>query len=480
MCSLKLPELCRICLLEDARAKANFSDNTIIVTNSTGSAFSITTPDGRSVRQVSEYALTRHGPLLAAVLEFRNMHVERPCFCKPLACALRSTFALGYVIHDATWPTPSYAITEGLAQLQPDGKLALSSEDGVAQVVLHSHHRRFAVCYPLLVGERPQEAQYEYVWQTQVFSMASHPSRWQPAVRAALLVAAELGLNVESSLVALSQLARFPAISPNPAMLSGLQAGDQSNDGNLQDTSSITGGLSSAAAPAERRTVLPRADDCSRSSLGEQLRTDSWWGEPSLSLLPPEDVLMFEWTPDATYQFLSEGEVEVWVHVDESCMVSTRGGRFLEHFKDAESMGQMYAANCVPETVWSRDHTYRYPLAALAVHALKVRSHNTTIRAAITARAPTARMDSSATGAAPEILGVTSDDLFAVASTNVVEESIVPGHGPLPRAHQLPPYRIYDAANPPDPNFLPRPPPLEDAAAQYTLAALRGARAAIV
>ncbi|GIL73336.1 hypothetical protein Vretimale_4900 [Volvox reticuliferus] len=430
MSSPRLPELCRICLLEDARAKANFSDNTIIVTNSAGSAFSITTPDGRSVRQMSEYALTRHGPLLAAVLEFRNMHVERPYFCKPLACALRSGFALGYVIRDATWPTPSYAIAEGLAQLQPDGRLALSSEDGVAQVVLHSHHRRFAVCYPLLVGERPQEAQYEYVWQTQVFSVASHPSRWQPAVRAALFVAAELGHNVESSFAALGQLARIDTINPNSSRLSGLKAGDQSTDGNYRDTSSTCYGFSSAVAPAERRTVLPRADDCIRSSLTEQLRTDGWWGEPSLSLLPPEDVLTFEWTPDATYQFLpEEGEVEVWVHADESCMVSTRGGRFLEHFKDAESVGQMYAANCVPDTVWSRDKTYRYPLAALAVHALKVRSHNTTLREALAARAPTAYMDSSAAGAAPGILGVAADDLFAVVSTAVVEESSVPGFG---------------------------------------------------
>lgn len=365
MTSPSIPELCRVCILDHARAKANFSDNTVIVMNSTGSSFSITAPDGRSTRQVSEYALSRHCPLLATVLEFRNMHVEFPCFCKPLARGLRSGFTLGFVIRDATWPTPAQAISDGLAQLQPDDKITLSSEDGVAQLVLHRHQRRFAVCYPLLVAERPQEAQYEYVWQTQVFNVASHPARWQPAVRTVLLVASRLGKHGELCGAALSPPCSRPQIPPDPC--TGKNFEYSVNNVDCKETSS-------REEPAARRSVLPRADDCIRSGLTEQLRTDGWWSETSLSLMPPDDLLLFEWTPHATCQYLPEiGEVEVWVHIDESCLVSTRGGKFLEHYRDADGTAQMYAATCVPDTVWSPDRTYRYPLASLAHHALKIR-----------------------------------------------------------------------------------------------------------
>ncbi|KXZ56916.1 hypothetical protein GPECTOR_1g826 [Gonium pectorale] len=380
----ELPELCRVCILRDARAKATFSDNTILVTNSTGSSFLVLAPDGRATRQLSEYALTRHSPLLAAVLEFRNMHVEQPCVCKPLARVLRSGFSLGYAIHDATWPNPRHAADAGLAQLQQDGKVVVSSEDGVAQVVLHGHRRRFAVCYPLLVGERPQEARYDYVWQTQVFSVASHPARWRPAVRAALLAAAALGQDVGAALAGLEHESASSQQQGHDQQQQGYSnmgliptAAALDPDDGLAGTGPA-GSLSIAEEapepPSVRRCLLPRADECVRTGLAEQLPSDGWWAEPSLSLLPPGDVLMFEWTPHATYQFLPEsGEVEVWVHADESCMASTRGGRFLAHYKGCEAEGQLYVANCVPEAVWSRDQACRYPLGALAAHALKLR-----------------------------------------------------------------------------------------------------------
>jgi hypothetical protein len=370
MSTQPLPELYRICILEDCRTKATFSDNTILITNSAGSAFSILTPDGQRKRQVSEYALARHSSLLAPVLEFRNMHVDLPCFCKPLARVLRSGFSLGYVIRDATWPTPSHSIAEGLAQLQPDGKMVLSSEDGVAQIVLHNHHRRFAVCYPLLVAERPQEGQYEYVWQTQVFSMASYPPRWQPAVRAALLAASQLGQTVDPSLAA-------PGQNADPCTTSMLHpdAGSEPPFGGLLCNGGAEFSSDGHEPASGRRSTLPRADDCARAALTEQLPTDGWWSEPSLSLLPTDHLLMVEWTPQATYQFLPEmGEVEVWVHVDESCLVSVKGGRFLQHLRDAgNGGGKLYAANCVPDAVWSGDQSSRYRLAPLAAHALKVR-----------------------------------------------------------------------------------------------------------
>ncbi|GFR40516.1 hypothetical protein Agub_g1085, partial [Astrephomene gubernaculifera] len=425
-----LPELCRVCILPDARAKAIFSDNTIVVTNSSGSSFLLIASDGRITRQLSEYALTRHSPLLAALLEFRNMHVDLPCFCKPLARALRSSFALGYLVRDATWPSPSHAVESGLAQVQPDGKVVVSSVDGVAQVVLHGHFRRFAVCYPLLVAERPQEAKYEYVWQTQVFSVASHPARWQPAVRTALQAAAQLGLGVHAVLATLDQpqqLAHSQVAQEDAGHLGQICSG-----GSEEGASGAGGG---GGCGSDRRSVLPRADDNSaRPGLTEPLHSGGWWCEPSLSLLPPEDELLLEWTPHATYHYLSEaGEVEVWVHADESCLVSRRGGRFMAHYKDSESEGQLYAANCVPEAVWSRDQAYRYPLGLLAAHALKLRSHNTTVAAAVAARLPAHLGDNrhllpGTASRAPGSSG-TPDELFAAASTAVLEESCVAGHG---------------------------------------------------
>ncbi|GLC50872.1 hypothetical protein PLESTB_000441400 [Pleodorina starrii] len=372
------------------------------------------------------------------------MHVELPCFCKPLARVLRSGFTLGYVIRDATWPTPCYAIAEGLAQLQSDGKVALSSEDGVAQVVLHGHQRRFAVCYPLLVAERPQDAKYDYVWQTQVFSVASYPPRWGPAVRAALQVTALLRQSVQQPCLATSGESPGPCCSPSA--MAERNAGSRAADPDPDPDAAGSGGSGAAshdpvsfATPSERRSTLPRADDCVRSAPTE-LRVEGWWSEPSLSLLPPDDVVSFEWTPQATYQYLPEaGEMEVWVHADESCLVSARGGRFLEHFKGADGGAhKVYAANCVPDAVWSRDQACRYPLASLAAHALKIRSHNTTLRAALAARMPVASalQDGAAglprpscPGNGPGSIGTLGDDLFAVASTAVLEESSVPGHG---------------------------------------------------
>ena len=104
------PELTRIVVAEDGRVKANFDDASILLLNSTGSAFiccsgetalaaptlgsdasSWSTPGSSLIRsrQLSEFALSRHSPQLAVVLEFRNMHMDLPFFCKPLLRAPR-------------------------------------------------------------------------------------------------------------------------------------------------------------------------------------------------------------------------------------------------------------------------------------------------------------------------------------------------------------------------------------------------------
>lgn len=50
----------------------------------------------------------------------------------------------------------------------------MSTEDDAGRMVMHSHGRRFAVCYPILVQELPTEGAYEYMWQTQVGCETGH------------------------------------------------------------------------------------------------------------------------------------------------------------------------------------------------------------------------------------------------------------------------------------------------------------------
>eukprot|EP00967_Tisochrysis_lutea_P093793 scaffold135971_cov18-Tisochrysis_lutea.AAC.1 len=105
------PSLLRICVAQDGRLKANFSDNSILVLNASGSGFVhclhassnsglqcaqaspavaasplVNTTDCNPVisRQLSEYALSRHIPQLRVALEFRNMHLDQPFFCQSL------------------------------------------------------------------------------------------------------------------------------------------------------------------------------------------------------------------------------------------------------------------------------------------------------------------------------------------------------------------------------------------------------------
>ena len=80
----------------------------------------------------------------------------------------------------------------------------------------------------------------------------------------------------------------------------------------------------------------------------------------------------------ATYQFHPDtGEAEVWLHGDDSCLSTLKQGRFVAHTRQQQQPGggppqeQLYAAHCVPESVWGCDG--RYALASMAAHAVKFR-----------------------------------------------------------------------------------------------------------
>lgn len=105
----------------------------------------------------------------------------------------REGMKLGFRMADIWWPADAAeAIAKGLVQQHEDGKLAVSAEDGAGRIVLHQLWRRIAVCYPLLIRDAAQEGAWEYIWQTQVFSLLACPLRWGPAVELLLQVAQHL------------------------------------------------------------------------------------------------------------------------------------------------------------------------------------------------------------------------------------------------------------------------------------------------
>ena len=381
------PSLLRLCVAEDGRAKANFSDNSLLLLSAQGSLFTHCPPgEGASTTtQLSEFALTRHVPQLDVVLEFRNMHVDQPFFCKPLlrSGAPRQGLALGYLIRELWWPaTADEAVSKGLVEPLPDGRLVLSTADSSARMVLHAHRRRFAVCYPLLVGERPYDGKYEYVWHTQVFSLRGYPPRWQPAV--------ELLMDVVRTLDAQQQQQQQLEQGPGSTAAATAEPPQGAYPAPATELYPPAAGqqlvLHPAAAhtPSQRCVVLPTATDRGLGGGREGFKQGSWWFEPTLTLLPSDEIITLEWTPEGLYQYNpSSQEAEVWVHHDESCLATVKQGRFIARTRHDATAGtaveQLYAASCVPETTWLGDGggqgqpPVRISLAQLAAHAQKLR-----------------------------------------------------------------------------------------------------------
>ena len=77
-------DLTRVCVSADGCLKANFSDNSILLLSANGANFVVISSSGEKQRQLSEFALSRHTAALAVVLEFRNMHLDKPFFCSKL------------------------------------------------------------------------------------------------------------------------------------------------------------------------------------------------------------------------------------------------------------------------------------------------------------------------------------------------------------------------------------------------------------
>lgn len=271
-------ELSRLCMAADGRIKAQFNDNSILLLSPNGRTFTHIDKDGNVMRQLSDCAISRHLVPLAIAIEFRNLHVANPSFCSKLKTP-REVLVLGFCMSDLYWPM---SIEEAEAKClfqcsQDDGKITVGTEDGCGQIVLHQNQRRFGISYPLLIRDLPKEGAWEYVWQTQVFSLLSFPQRWEPIVSLVLKAARELVHADEGR--------------PEPA--------DESL-GRMADEWERREAFY-ASSPSGRRTELPQALEGGYGSnpgscAEDYCTTEGWWSEPTLALLP-EDLLVMEWTP---------------------------------------------------------------------------------------------------------------------------------------------------------------------------------------
>ncbi len=313
-----VPEVLRAVALEDGCVKVNFRDNTVLALDPTGAAFTAHAPDGESVRQLADFAVTRFANKLRLALEFRNAHVDVPYY--PPAVMLRGrrssfsrttenptsasgdaaprVFRCSRRVSVARWSRDATsAAREGLLTRLASGAVALESADGVARVVLSAHGLVATVTYPLLferkddwtraaapeetdaeeneAGSRPTA--FDYVWHTQTFAADACPSRW--AFPVALLTAAAYtnGSEEEEEDASDANEATTPRKDASPS-----SDFDAASSKRLRAAGSAT--VLPHSASADSRAGRPRVplwvDE------GDDAEAE-WWRSPSLAGFPP-------------------------------------------------------------------------------------------------------------------------------------------------------------------------------------------------
>ncbi len=321
--------LSRVFISADSSVKAVYSDNSLFLLTKDGNSFSSVDPHGNCVTQLTLYAINRYKSKLAEVLTFRNLHVGRVLTIP----SLHSNFNfLGYRITSVRWSlSPAIAQAEGLLRFEPDGSSLLDSEENAARLVLHANQNRFAVCYPLLVPSS-DTAKHQYVWQTQLFAVAAAPSAWH------------------YPLCLLQQASACTIKLPQPRHMAPAFQSDQSSVNRITD-------LPVAVSPDGALSAFPK---------------QSWWHDCS-HMLPQDATVLLEWTPDALYQYIPDTEeTAVWVHADESCLLSEGQGSFFRHCRGKHHAERLYAVGAVPLHT-NAGGDVEYPLAQFAEHALALR-----------------------------------------------------------------------------------------------------------
>ncbi len=321
--------LSRVFVAANLSVKALYSDNSLFLLASNGSTFSSIDPHGNRVTQLTLYAISRYKSKLAQVLSFRNLHTG-PVLT--VASLQTSSYFLGYKITSVKWSlSPAIAEAEGLLRFETDGSVVLDSEDNAAMVVLHPNQRRIAVCYPLLIPGA-KTSKHQYIWQTQLFAVEETPLPWHYPLH-----------TLQQALAASHSEQQTTTEGPTAQY-------EQSCLNRITD-------LPVAVTPDTTLTTFPK---------------QSWWYDCS-HMLPQDIPILLEWTPDAIYQYIPTiKEVAVWIHVDESCLLSEGKGSFLKHCRGQHQPERLYAAEAVPLHT-NTEGVGRYPLAQFAEHALALR-----------------------------------------------------------------------------------------------------------
>ncbi|GMH37102.1 hypothetical protein BSKO_04975 [Bryopsis sp. KO-2023] len=359
----RAPELIRIYVSEDHRVKAQFSDNSLIVLDSGGGSFVHCCPQGSRVRQLTHFAVSRFQENIASALNFRNMHLAEPFYCQWLTKnhSREPVFTTGYTIRSVRWPKSfQEGMREGSIEWLDGGGVMVRSEDGWAQVVMHPSRQRFVVCYPLLLSA-PKKEQFQYIWHTQVFSVSHYPSRWT------CVVALVLEAVVESDLVSESAERQSQQDCVNS---------DGSNDESGKTPKSRDEeGLSPDGGSLTRTSQLPvNAEPHPSACHTSDIPDDSWWFEPTVTVLPKTDAIVVEWSPEATYQYIiDKREVEAWVHSDESCVFTCKGGRYFRHLRQPYAEDRMHACSSISQMLRSSEGGTAMAIGKIAKRALKLR-----------------------------------------------------------------------------------------------------------
>lgn len=313
------PSLRRVFVASDDSIKALYDDNSVLLLNTCGNTFTSIDQHGSRTTQLTLFALKRYHTKLAEVVSFRNLHTEATLSVPYLS---PSTHSLGYTVTAVRWPTTlAEAAAEGLLQTEPDGSIALDSHDHAARVVLHVNRCRLAVCYPLLTSTC--EHKHDYSWQTQLFATWECPDCWQ-----------------------------YPLSLLQAAVQEEHHVSEQQQE---QLAANSTSQLPTAFSPDTTLSGVPK---------------HTWWQDCS-DRLPTDIAIKLEWTPEALYQYSpSTGEVAVWIHADESCLISEQDGRFFRHCTGQPELERLYAAEAVPTNTTG---STRHPLGAMANHATALR-----------------------------------------------------------------------------------------------------------
>ena len=298
-----VPDVLRAVLLEDGCVKVNFRDNTVLRLDATGSAFTVTTPEGETLRQLSEFAVTRFARKLRSALEFRNAHADVP-FLPPAIAKLgvdddgggaadrsKNTktdrrFRTSARARYASWSLDAEdAERSGFLTRLEGGGAALESTDGIARVVLSAHGLVARVTYPLLFavkdlasvstdmksnageaedGDTPPELRlaHDYVWHTQTFCADACPARWRFPV--ALLTRAVYGEEGSAG--------------------DGKENAEETNQGSKTDDSTKRERAGSVTTLPVSATALPRGVGLSHGLWVDEGDEDEkpWWSSPAV------------------------------------------------------------------------------------------------------------------------------------------------------------------------------------------------------